>query len=294
MPLMTSEPTRDDERPSTLPGPLRLVRAAAVGFALYALAVALIQRSLLFPGTELEAPEGLDQAEPTLERLWFEQDGARTEAWLLPAPPHVARPALAVLVAHGNYELIDFQLPLAQQLRDLGLTVLLVEYPGYGRSTGEPSEASVTAACVAAWDALAARDDVDAERIAYFGRSLGGGAVCALARQREPAALVLQSTFTSVTAMAASLFVPGFLIRDPFESRQWLAGWDGPTLVLHGAHDEVVPHEHGVELAAASPGARLETFDCNHNDFPDDPERYWRLVRAFFTEAGVLDEAPSR
>lgn len=273
--------------------PFRLLRAAAIGFGLYVLGVALIQRSLLFPGTELEAPVGLEAAVPGLEQLWFELEGGRSEAWLLHAPDDVPRPAPAMIVAHGNYELIDYGLQFAQELRALGLTVLLVEYPGYGRSTGTPSEESVTAACLAAHDALVARPDVDAERIAYFGRSLGGGAVCALARQREPAALVLQSTFTSVTAIASSLFVPSFLIRDPFESRQWLATWGGPTLVLHGEHDEVVPFSHGLQLASASAGARLESFDCRHNDFPDDPARYWRVLTEFLTDAGVLAPDPA-
>jgi len=271
-PMSPAPPGADPERRRARPL-WRLLRAAALGFGLYALAVALVQRSLLFPGTELRAPEGLDQAVPDVERLWFEADDGRTEAWLLPAPAHVPRPAPAVLAAHGNYELIDYQLPFAQALRALGAHVLLVEYPGYGRSTGSPTQESVTAAFVAARDALAARPDVDAGRIAYYGR--------------EPAALVLQSTFTSVRAMAASLFVPGFLIRDPFESLDWLERWTGPALVLHGRRDDVVPFEHGEALAGA--GARLEVFDCRHNDFPDDPERYWRVLGTFLTEAGVLD-----
>ena len=74
--------------------------------------------------------------------------------------------------------------------------------PGYGRSAGSPSEKSITEAFLAAYDAITTRDDVDPSQVILFGRSLGGGAVCALSKYRPIKALILMSTFTSVRSMA--------------------------------------------------------------------------------------------
>jgi len=100
-------------------------------------------------------------------------------------------------LAHGNGELIDFWPNELNRFTNLGIGVLLVEYPGYGRSTGPQSQSSITEAFVTAYDTLCARADVEASKIILVGRSLGGGAVCALAAKRPAAALILMSTFTS-------------------------------------------------------------------------------------------------
>src|SRR5690606_14605281 len=101
--------------------------------------------------------------------------------------------------------------------RELGLAVLLVEYPGYGRSGGSPSEASITRAALAAYDRLVARADIDPARIVLHGRSLGGGVVAVLSDARAAAALVLESSFTGVTAFASGMLLPPLLVRDPFD-----------------------------------------------------------------------------
>lgn len=149
-----------------------------------------------------------------------------------------------LVFTHGNAELIDnfadqFTIP-----RAAGYAVLLVEYPGYGRS-------------------------------------LGGGAACILATSRPVAALILESSFTSVRALGRQLLVPGFLIRDPFDNLVALRSYRGPLLVLHGDRDEVIPVEHGRQLAAAVPVAEFAVLTCGHNDCP----RSWETIMTFLSKA---------
>lgn len=247
------------------------------------------QRAMLFPGTGMTPGGGLGPPGGS-ETVWFDVAGARAEAWLLPAsslPEEGGAPA--VIFAHGNGEFIDELAGQFDALRKAGLHVLLVEYPGYGRSTGSPSEANVTAVLIEAYNWLAARSDVDAGRIAGMGRSLGGGAITTLSRRRELAAIVLQSTFISVPAMARSYAVPAWLVRDRFDSESALRLYDGPVLLAHGRRDGMIPFRHGQRLAKVA-DAEFLAWDCGHNDCPPDWAAYLDQVIAFLREQGVLKE----
>ena len=101
--------------------------------------------------------------------------------------------------------------------------MLLVEYPGYGRSGGKPSERSVTATMLAAYDRIARDPRVDAQRIFGHGRSLGGGAMAQLAARRPLAALILESSFTSVADILHGYHIPDWLISNRFDTRAVLA-----------------------------------------------------------------------
>jgi pimeloyl-ACP methyl ester carboxylesterase len=183
---------------------------ALIGLAAFALLVVTQQRRILYPLRRAPDATALLRAVEG-EQVWLERDGVRSEAWLLPARGRSAGPAPLLIFTHGNGELIDDWAREFDEPRTWGVSVLLVEYPGYGRSGGSPSETSIRNAIVAAYDWASARRDVDPRRIVAYGRSLGAAASCALAREREVAALVLESAFTSVPAMAARLGVPRFL-----------------------------------------------------------------------------------
>ena len=237
---------------------------------LWGLALFLGQRRMIFPGRD--APllrEGETLPGARLHRLVI--PGAVVEAWWLPAAPGTRRPYPAVLFTHGNYELVDEWVDSFEALRGAGAGVLLLEYPGYGRSTGVATEVSVTAAAVAAWDLLASLpEEVDPTRIVAFGRSVGGAAACALSRQRPLAALVLSSAFTGVRAYARRYLLPGFLVRDPFDNEGAVRAFQGPVLVQHGTRDATVPFAHGERLATVAADGRLLRYDCGHNDCPWD------------------------
>jgi len=268
------------------------VRTALLGLALVVTlagvaAASLVwtgERRLLFPVRRApDASELLRRAQG--EQVWLDGGGARTEAWLLPARGATHAPAPLILYMHGNGELIDDWAREFDEPRAWGVSVLLVEYPGYGRSGGAPSERALTATAVSAYDWASARPDVDPRRIIAYGRSVGGGAACALAHERDVAALVLESTFTSVRALAGRMGVPGFLVRDPFDSLSRVADFRGPVLVIHGALDEIIPVEHARALHAAVPQSELVVVgDCGHNDCP----RPWPKLRRFLESHRLL------
>ena len=268
-----------------------LIRILLGGLALYVLYGAVLffaQRRFIFPRHLVRTPPTDPSDAPGIERIWLTSRAGRTETWLL-RPETGAGPAPAVIVAHGNAELIDHWLGETAALRNLGFAVLLVEYPGYGRSEGSPTQASVTEAFVAAYDMLAARDDVDTDRIVFMGRSLGGGVVCALAAQRPSAALVLISTFKSVNAMAAEkFFVPPFFARDPFDNLKTLRNYPGPVLIVHGTRDSLIPYSHGVALHEASGRGRLIPYEAGHNTCPPDWPAFWEEVERFLREEEIL------
>lgn len=250
--------------------------------------VFLTQRALVFPGQALPV-SGASAPGPGVERWWLEVAGGEVEAWYH-APSGGASDACApaVVFAHGNGERIDDWRGAFRPLSERGVAVLLVEYPGYGRSAGSPSQASVTEALVAGFDRLAGRPEVDGARIMGMGRSLGGGAICALARERPLRALLLQSTFTSVRAFAARFLVPPFMVRDPFDNLAVVRAFDGPILVVHGTDDAVIPYHHGRRLASATPRATFRSYRCGHNDCPPDWRGYLGEVSDFLKDEGLL------
>jgi pimeloyl-ACP methyl ester carboxylesterase len=265
--------------------------AIALAFALalaggYLFLACAVQRQALYPAPAPAARSAFDRT-PGAERIWLEPPGARVEAWYLPPLVGAIGPAPLVVFTHGNAELIDDWPDAFEPLRRWGAAVLLVEYPGYGRSSGSPSEVSIAATMTRAFDQMSQREEIDPARIIAYGRSLGGGAACALARERKVAALVLESTFTSVRSLARGFGIPGFLVRDPFDNVGVLRAYSGPVLIVHGERDEIIPAIHAAELHAAAPGSRLALAPCGHNDC----QRPWPLLREFLLEHGLLDSS---
>lgn len=251
----------------------------------------LLQRSMLFPTQYTVSIAGMSHNFPTLEIIWLETGFGKVESWFLPAigKPE-GKPAPIVIFAHGNAELIDSWPHEFIKLTRLGISVMLVEFPGYGRSAGSPSEKSITEAFLAAYDAITTRDDVDPSQVILFGRSLGGGAVCALSKYRPIKALILMSTFTSVRSMAKKYLVPGFLIRDPFDNQSAVEKFTGQVLVIHGRFDTVIPYSHGSSLFESARDAELITYKAGHNDCPPNWDMFWRDVEMFLKKNGLTSK----
>jgi fermentation-respiration switch protein FrsA (DUF1100 family) len=246
-------------------------------------------RFFLFPRFRTRVDPGAGSGIAGLERLHLATDEGDVEAWFLRGDGvSTERPGPAVLYAHGNADLIEDHAGWLEPYRRLGVSLLLPEFRGYGRSAGSPSERAITEDFVAFYDLLASRADVDRTRIVFHGRSIGGGAVCALARRRKPRAIVLQSTFTSLPDVARRFLVPGFLLRDRFDNLSFLAEYDGPVLLGHGRRDALVPHVHAERLHRAAPRSRLLSDEGRHNDSPLDATAFFAEVRALLLEAGVL------
>ncbi len=269
-----------------------LVKIALGVFLLYLAYCCLLflfQRQILFPRHQIGVGSGLTKKFSGLEEIWLETSFGRIETWLLtPAQDHGSEPSPAVIFAHGNAELIDFWPEELNRFTSFGIGVLLVEYPGYGRSQGSPSQKSIAETFIAAYDALVARKEVDSSRIVLFGRSLGGGAVCALAAKRPSAALILLSTFTSVQSCASNFLVPGFLVLDQFDNLAVVGSYHRPVLVVHGRDDNVIPYKHGVALYQEAQRAEMLTYDCRHNDCPPNWEIFWQDMKSFLIRAEII------
>jgi fermentation-respiration switch protein FrsA (DUF1100 family) len=249
----------------------------------------LTQRKIIFPRYQIANPPAYMKEIAGLEKIWLSSKYGRFETWFL--PPAFSRSdgrAPAVIFAHGNAELIDFGPEELQPFTRMGIGVLLVEYPGYGRSEGKPSQKSITESFTVAYDMLVARKDVDTSRIILFGRSVGGGVVCSLASRRPSAALILQSSFTSARSFASRYFVPGFLVLDPFDNLSVVKNYQHPILIIHGRRDEIIAYSHGIALHKAAKNGKIVTYECGHNDCPPDPNRYWTDIKAFLKTANIL------
>lgn len=266
---------------------------ALAGYVAWCAVIFFKQDGMIFP-RNMAKPIRADAGVPRgVERVVITAaDGSSVEGWLFKSADPGPKPLYVFM--HGNAELIDDCISHADGFLQLGVHVFLPEYRGYGRAGGAPSQAAITDDLVRFVEMLAARPEIDRTRIIYHGRSLGGGVAAALTAVRPPAALVLESTFTSVASFAGRYWVPEFLCRHPFHNDDVVAQFKGPILIFHGARDDIVPVEHGRRLHALAPGSTyVEEPDGNHVDFPPDTERYLKHIREFLTGAGILSDAPA-
>ena len=247
------------------------------------------QDRLLWP-TDLTHPQAARPKEAEVVSLPIERGGA-VESWFISAKPDErGKPAPSVIYFHGNAELIDEQDRIVLGYAKIGVSVFLPEYRGYGRSAGKPSEKDIAADMARFYDLLIRRSDVDPSRIVFHGRSVGGGVASDLAIRRAPAALILESTFTSIARMATKFGAPPFLLKHPFRTDRVVAALDVPMLIFHGTRDTVVPVSNGRQLHQLARRGTYIEYNSDHNDFPGEgnEEAYWREVQAFLRRTGVL------
>ena len=186
-----------------------------------------------------------------------------------------------IFFLHGNGGSLREWLPSTDVYRRAGFDVFMVDYRGYGKSTGRiQSEAQLHADVRAAWDSVSG--EYRGRPIVLYGRSLGTGLATKLATQVDAQLLVLVSPYFSLLAAARERFpwVPGFVMRYPMRTDQWLPRVTLPVLMLHGDRDEVVPVEHAERLLALLPSAQLVRLpQANHEDIHLAP-RYLEVLLA--------------
>lgn len=247
------------------------------------------QRTLIYPGTQIQVP-AKPPTRAGVEVFRVGTGEVSAEAFFAPATGEGPRPVM--IYAHGNAGVIDYWVDAIAGFRDRGMGVLLVEYPGYGRSKGRPSERSVREALVAAYDRIAADPRVDPERIIGFGQSLGGGAISQLARVRPLRALILQSTFTSLEIFSDRYFAPRGLLLDRYDTLQVVRHYRRPVLVIHGEGDSLIPWSEGERLAKASADGTFLLLNCGHRCGYPWRGPLWSQVETFLVRAEVLGSSP--
>jgi fermentation-respiration switch protein FrsA (DUF1100 family) len=248
--------------------PIIIIIAAGAGIYLLIVLLAWIfqERLLYLPLKKVAttpADIGLDY-----ESVRFgTADGLTLTGWFVPAATD-NQPTL--LFFHGNAGNIGHRLESITVFHRLGLNVFIVDYRGYGQSEGRPTEAGTYRDAEAAWAWLVNQRQIAPERIIIFGRSLGGGVAAYLAQKNRPAALILESTFTSAVDVAAQSypFLPvGWLMRIQYSTQQRLSTIDCPVLIIHSPNDRVIPYPHGQQLyAAANEPKQFLQINGGHND----------------------------
>ncbi len=229
------------------------------------------------------------------EDLWLEaEDGGRVHGWYV--APADAEPRAYVLFSHGNAGNISGRLPVAAELVERGMAVLLYDYRGYGKSPGTPDEQGLYRDGEAALAALVERAG-DPSRVVLYGRSLGGGVSWELAlRHPELAGIVSDCTFTSVPAMASRMIPIPFVsavMRTRMDNLDKVGRVSLPKLLLHGTGDELIPFTMGEELYARAlpPAEFVPLAGAGHNDtMLVDPDLYYGSLERFVRRA-VSDES---
>jgi len=259
----------------------RLIGFPLLGAFSYGVLYYFVQRSVYFP---FKYPQGFWQVQPQLgaQDVWLRtSDGVRLHAWWI-AP---AGAPLATLFLHGNAGNISHRIDRIREITAAGSALLLVDYRGYGRSEGRPTEKGLYADAEAAYQHLIATG-WKPEQILVHGESLGSAVAVDLAARRPCGGVVLESPFTSARDVAARVLpVLGPLLIWSYNSKVKIRRVRAPLLIMHGERDEVVPFALGRALfeAAPEPKSFWAVPGAGHNDLmPAAGPAYRERLRAFY------------
>lgn len=263
--------------------PVFLLVAGGYG-ALAALACLLQERLLFHPTRDLvgtPADVGLAYEDIRLTTT----DGETLHAWWIPHENAFA----TLLFFHGNAGNISGRIGTIQSLRRLGVNIFILDYRGYGSSTGAPSEEGIYLDAETAWQHLVRDRSIPSSGIIIHGRSLGGGPAAWLAERVRCAALILESTFTSIPDAATHHYpyLPvRLLARIDFDTLTRVSRCRCPVLVMHSPDDDVVPFKQGERLfdVAAEPKKFVELSGRHNERHPEGEPRYLAGLSAFLSD----------
>lgn len=201
------------------------------------------------------------------------------------------QPKARMIFFHGNAGALDSWGQVGVNLSTkLNADVLVLDYPGFGKSDGEipTSERELFESAEAAFDDFAATTDKSLPMIVY-GRSLGSAVASYLATKKNVQALILETPYTSMKAMAGHIFplIPSLLVRYDLDNEKNIHGLNIPILIIHGTADRVVPYSQGKQLAAAKSNVDFVTIEGgDHNDL-DGYQLYWESINKFVAKISL-------
>lgn len=231
---------------------MKIILLILVGGYLFVCLLAFLYQSRLmfFPDPDVQGAPG-DIGLDFRELFLVNDAGKRIHGWFVPAPD--ARYTL--LFCHGNAGNISQRLDSIRLFHELGLSVFIFDYSGYGKSEGRPSEKATYLDSRAAWDYLVGELEIDPGDIILFGRSLGGAVAIELATEvgsrKQLRGLIVESCFTSAVELGARVYpwLPvRFLARIRYDSMSRIREVDVPKLFIHSIEDEIVPFGMGRRL----------------------------------------------
>ena len=232
----------------------------------------LAQEKLLFVPTALAQRSALATA-PDIHETWIEVPGARLSALHLQLPD----PKGVVFFLHGNGGNLQSWFVMPEFYRRANFDLFMIDYRGYGKSSGKiESQAQLQADVRAAWASIAGR--YQGRKLVVYGRSLGSGLAAALsvelAPSRAPDLTVLVSPYTSMAALMHDHYpwVPSALLRYPLRTDESITRIPNRLLLIHGAQDVLIAPRHSETLQALVPHAQLlRVLGAAHNDLQDSP-----------------------
>lgn len=265
---------------------LNFVLTVVVGYLLVLVIIRIFEaRLIFFPDypDRLEGdwhPRGLP-----VEDVWLTApDGIKLHAWWIPN----AKAKFTFLAFHGNASNIANRAQIYEFLHNAPGNVLAVEYRGYGRSEGHPSEAGIYRDAGAGYEYLVQAKGTDPRTIVSFGQSLGTAVATHLAAHRPVAGLVLEAPFPSASRVAREVywFLPGvgLAVSGQFNTGQWIKEVRAPVLIVHCKQDPVIPFGFGQEVYEAA--LQPKTFVAIENSCHEDaslmsPKKYGAVLKSF-------------
>lgn len=255
--------------------------------------VRFLERATVFQPTKvvLSTPKdvGIDYEDVFFPSL----DKSRLHGWFVPA---AARPGEApvVLFLHGNAGNVGDRLEKILMFHNLGFSVFIFDYRGYGNSEGHSTEGGMYEDVQAAYEAVLARKDIRRDQLIVYGASLGGVAAVDLASRREVDALILDSTFTSAVDMGKVMFpfIPSFFLKIKLDSMSKIQSCRMPKLFIHSTDDRTVPFALGHKLfeSAPEPKAFLKITGDHNDGHVVSARTYIGGITAFLRQYGFLKD----
>lgn len=237
-------------------------------------------RGIFFPSRKLEStPSGIGLA---FKDVYLNTtDNLRINGWFIPAQ----NSKYTVLFFHGNAGNISHRFDKIKILHNLGVNVFIIDYRGYGRSTGKPSERGLYIDADTAYRYLTKAAQIDPDSIILYGESLGGSVAIELAEKTKVKALITEEVFSSLKDMAKSIypFLPSFLFADKFNSLDKIQKITIPKLFIHSKNDELVPFYQAQQLfALANKPKELVVIHGSHNEaFLESKNEYIKSITEF-------------
>lgn len=237
------------------------------------------------------------QATPSAMGLRYQEgvistpDGVKVHSWYFPADGRAGLKRMTLLFLHGNAGNISNRLQKISFFLDLGMGVFIIDYRGYGASTGSPSEKGLYKDAQAAYDHLTRVLKVAPESIIVYGESLGASVAIDLASKNMVAGLIVEGTYSSAADMTRHLYpmLPTFLVGIKMDNASKIDSVRVPKLFIHSRSDEVVPFTLGQKLFDLAPEPKeMLVIEGSHNDsFFRYQDQVESKVKAFLAEFGA-------
>ena len=262
---------------------MKTIISLAAFYLIFLVILTLFQRKFIYFPYKLDREFEYPLYVPQLEEVFITcGDGITINGLYAPGKENTP----TVLIFHGNAGNITHRDMILQGFNRLGYSVLLIDYHGYGKSEGQPSEKNLYLDGKASLEWLNKEKKRKPEEIVLFGKSLGSGVAVELATKNSFKGLILESPFTSIASVARSHFPYNFfpvslLLMDKFDNATKIKRVDSPLLITHGTEDTIVDKREGEKLfkQANMPKELYFIEGADHNNMQYyNPQKYWTTI----------------